>query len=345
MSILKKVAFIMSERKGIIFAGPLRHKGGVGGVVVLFEDLVSSLNPMTKVIDTNAKNYYFPFLMVFNFLLGCISASLKGQEVSLHGSKRDYKYLGFILLAFNKFFGLRYHTRKFAGNFDYEYINFNFFWRWVVRQFLFNSCVNYFETKSLVNYFSSFNSKTLWFPNYRTESMLRSMDEFQGRFIFVGHVKREKGIDEIIALGRLLPPGWLVDVYGPLIGYSPESFRSKNVCYRGVLEPAEVASVIAQYNALLLPTFHASEGYPGVVIEAYSVGAPVVVTYWCALPEIVDEKCGEFVEPHDVKSLLQGMHNVAEKYSEKRDGASKRFDEFSRKRVLGGYFKNIGLSC
>jgi len=327
----------------IIFAGPLRHKGEVGGVVLLFEDLLKSTGSKGNVFDTNARNYIFPIFMVLNFLWCCIWAGLKGNEIALHGSTQDYKYLGLILLICHKFFNLRYHTRKFAGNFNEAYVGFGTLWRWTTARFLQHSRVNYFETRELVEYFAEYNPETRWFPNYRPVSNDESPELFQGRFIFVGHVKREKGLDEILALGPLLPKGWLVDIYGPLSGYKPEKLSVSNIRYQGVLQPECVASVIANYNVLLLPTFYEGEGYPGVVLEAYSVSAPVVVTRWRALSEIVDESCGALIEPHNALDLLRGMQDVAKDYGSKRIGASKKFMDFSREGVLNNYLSKIGL--
>lgn len=328
----------------IIFAGPLRHKGEVGGVVLLFEDLLKSAGSTKNVFDTNARNYIFPVCMVLSFVWCCIGAALKGNEIALHGSIRDYKYLGFILLIFHKSLGLRYHTRKFGGSFNEAYVSFTTLWRWITMQFLQHSCANYFETRELVEYFAEYNPETLWFPNYRPASNDESSESFQGRFIFVGHVKREKGLDEILALGPLLPKGWLVDIYGPLRGYKPEEFSASNIRYQGVLQPECVASVIANYNVLLLPTFHEGEGYPGVILEAYSVKAPVVATRWRALSEIVDESCGALIELHNTLDLLRGMRDVEKDYRNKRVGASKRFMAFSREVVLSNYLSKIGLT-
>lgn len=325
----------------IIFAGPLRHKNDVGGVVVLFEDLLKSTSSTEDMFDTNARNYISPIFMVLSFVWCCIWAAFKGNEIALHGSTRDYKYLGVILLLCHKLLRLRYHTRKFAGDFNEAYASFGVIWRWVVAQFLRHSRANYFETRELVKYFAEYNPETLWFPNYRPVSNDESSELFQGRFIFVGHVKREKGLDEILALGSLLPKGWFVDVYGLLSGYKPEEFSSPNIRYQGVLQSECVASVIAGYNILLLPSFR--EGYPGVVLEAYSVKVPVVVTRLRTLSEIVDESCGALIEPHNTLDLLRGMQDVAKTYQSKRVGAAKMFMAFSRKEVLNGYFAKIGL--
>jgi poly-gamma-glutamate synthesis protein (capsule biosynthesis protein) len=102
--------------------------------------------------------------------------------------------------------------------------------------------------------------------------------------------------------------------------------------YRGVVPPKEVTSVLSGYDALLLPTYHDGEGYPGVVLEAFGVGIPVICTRWRALPEIVDETCGLLVEPRDSESLLEAMTKLVsdpELHARLCKGAAARAERFS----------------
>jgi glycosyltransferase involved in cell wall biosynthesis len=85
------------------------------------------------------------------------------------------------------------------------------------------------------------------------------------------------------------------------------------VQYKGVLEPSAVIPTLRGYDVVLLPTYHCGEGYPGIVLEAYSVGVPVIATRWRALPEIVeDEICGILIEPRDSEGLARAICRVAE---------------------------------
>ena len=47
----------------------------------------------------------------------------------------------------------------------------------------------------------------------------------------------------------------------------------------------------------MLPTKWITEGYPGVIIEAYNVGIPVVATPMGAIPEIVQDGVTGFLTP------------------------------------------------
>jgi len=152
-----------------------------------------------------------------------------------------------------------------------------------------------------------------WYPTSRPRPEFgpngRALDHKCQRFVFIGHVKREKGIVELIEAAEYLPEQVSVDVYGPFTGdLSEKDFEGKRrIAYRGILEPEKVCSTLIQYDALALPTYHFGEGYPGVVIEAFMTGLPVVCTRWQALPEIVDETCGILVPPHDAIALRDAM--------------------------------------
>lgn len=327
----------MTEKK-IIFAGPLPFEGQVGGVVNLFLDLVNEVPHPEKTFDTNAKNYWSQVSMVCSFSIMCVGAVLKKREVALHGTAKDFFILGSLLLIFNKLCGLKYHTRKFAGDFDIRFSGLPRPFQWVVSSFLRNSEGNFFETQALVSFFKKINPKTYWFPNYRPSSDARTSEIFNGKFLFVGQVSTEKGLRDIFALNPLLPDTFAVDVYGPLIDISEDEFGGK-ISYKGIIDRDQVYDLMSQYCALILPSYR--EGYPGVVIEAYSVGLPVIVSRLPSLEEIVDESTGELVTVGKPKLFAEAMRGLGEGYLDKRTGAQKMFSTFEKNRVLASYFEKI----
>jgi len=95
---------------------------------------------------------------------------------------------------------------------------------------------------------------------------------------------------------------------------------------------------IQKYDVLILPTFYQGEGYPGVIIEAYSLGLPVITTNWKAIPEIVENrKTGLLIEPRSTAALVDAMKSF-NKYNYKDFSKNARvyFEKtFSTKRVAG----------
>jgi glycosyltransferase involved in cell wall biosynthesis len=129
------------------------------------------------------------------------------------------------------------------------------------------------------------------------------------RFVFVGHVKPTKGIAEIIEASKNLPArDFSVDVYGPLQdGVTQSWFTNTLVKYCGPLASEDVIKTLARYDVLLLPTYFDGEGYPGVILEAYCAGIPVISTNWGGIPEIVTVETGILVKPRDSAALVKAM--------------------------------------
>lgn len=126
---------------------------------------------------------------------------------------------------------------------------------------------------------------------------------------FLGHVRPTKGIPELIAAAERFDQNVSVNVYGPFYdGLDDNIFNGcSRVRYHGVAEPDRVPEILDSHDALILPTYYVGEGYPGVILEAFNVGIPVITTTWRAIPEIVDETCGMLIPPQDADSLYQAM--------------------------------------
>lgn len=146
--------------------------------------------------------------------------------------------------------------------------------------------------------------RVVQFPNFVGDDSMKNIDserEFSGRCLFVGQIKMEKGIFDIIDAidGR---DRLSCDFYGQIVPRDRESFlerieRSSNCDFPGELEPEKVIDTMAGYDALLLPTYHSGEGYPGVVFQAFAAGVPVVTTDWKSIPEIVQDGVNGILVP------------------------------------------------
>jgi len=157
------------------------------------------------------------------------------------------------------------------------------------------------------------------------------------RFVFVSHVQPTKGIYELIEAADGLAPDGDVDVYGPLRGgVTEEDFADRpRIHYGGVLDPDAVLPVLAEHDALILPTHHTGEGHPGILLEAFLAGIPVIATRWQDVPEVVDDSCGLLVEPRDAESLraaMQRLYDDEALYRRLCEGARRRRAAFSTER-------------
>ena len=305
----------------------------VGGPIVLFEELIDQLkkNQITfKVIDTNKQNHANVFVAYLRIMLYLTCMSRTASHISLHSS-RDYRILGVIVIILSKLHGKKSSLRKFGGEARDTYMNSKGFNKKIFTFIFTNFDYLFMETRYLVSFFKKLNSHTSWFPNVRNRVLEPKIPRsFERRFVFISHVIQEKGVREIIEVANQLDDSYTVDIYGPLIfqDFEKKDFDNTLVNYKGALSSDRVLSTLNQYDVVLLPSY--KEGYPGIVIEAYSLGMPVITTNLDSISEIVDDyKTGILVTPKNVEQLRNAIEFFNEaNYVNMSQNAYEKFNDF-----------------
>ena len=319
----------------------------VGGVIVLFELLKFELNSMDieyDVLDLNWRNYRSKLSAYLYICWKLMASGFRYSHVSFHGTANEFFYLSPIVVLSGRFLNKRcVSLRKFAGNFDSLLNNANWAARKLSAFSLKNANQCFFETRALVKNFEKFNDHTYWFPNVRRRSPGQADAVFRKRFVFIGHVSPVKGVDLLLGVFEELAPDHRIEFYGPNSGnYAPGSFAKENISYGGVLDPADVYDVLENYDVLVVPTKHESEGYPGVIIEAYAVGLPVIATKIGGIQEIVDDTTGILVDPGDPEQLREAVLSITpQNYPDFQVGAKRRFAQFDSSEVTREYLRKI----
>lgn len=303
--------------KVILNIGPRHYKdnSSTGGIVVLFENWVefcenSSIRQL--IIDTNKGNYLNTLWAYISILCQFFYKIFKSDVIFFNGTANDYLYIAPIVVFVGKLFGKKVVLRKFAGNFDVIYSKYSSVKKRVINYVLTHSDINFWETKHLVDFGRSFNKNTYWFPNVRNR-LEKPIEKFnyKRRFVFISQVKKEKGIDVLLTAFRQLDNTYQLDLYGPLMGYQEKQLFGNNYRYCGVLQSENVVISLKKNDVLLLPTFWDGEGYPGIILEALSIGIPIVSTYQGGIPEIVtDGYNGFLVEPKNVEQLISAIKKL-----------------------------------
>lgn len=191
----------------------------------------------------------------------------------------------------------------------------------------------FFETQQGITHLQQLIGKSdniHWFPNVRKASTIRkNPSDFRGRCVFMSHINKEKGIEDLIAVSKLLPSNYTLDIYGEIKEdkYRNINFNESGITYHGVVSSEQVLKTLVEYDLLLLPSYR--EGYPGIIIEAMSVGIPCVSTYAGGIPEIVEDGYnGRLVIPGDVDAIKQAILSInATNYSQYSGNALKKFEE------------------
>ncbi len=336
----------------LLLIGPLAPP--VGGATVLFEQLAAESSALqdvsVRVINTSrgGGSGSWRLLVQSALVIYKLMRSIAGCDVvSFHASREGAALFGPIVLVLSFAFRKPWIFRGF-GDFEAWYRSASGMKKALLRSAALRANFVLLETKSSVTYFSAQTCKDVrWYPNSRPltlrdrQSTRRADHEL--KFVFVGHVKPSKGVRELINAAELFD-GINVDVYGPLLeGMNGSDFQGKQARYRGPLEPDAVAHVLRLYDVLLLPTYYEGEGYPGVILEAYAEGLPVIASRWRSIPEMVTNESGVLVEPRSVAELAAAMQHLMtsrESFARLREGAKKSAKMFSSE-VWTEYFVDL----
>jgi glycosyltransferase involved in cell wall biosynthesis len=202
------------------------------------------------------------------------------------------------------------------------------------------------EARKLIDGAGLSPARVVLFTNFLTDASLRlerRPRRFGGRCIFLGQIKAEKGVFDIVEALRGIE-GFRCDFYGPIIDRDRGAFteavsRSGECSYRGPVDPDAVMETIAGYDVLLLPSYHVGEGYPAVILQAFAAGVPVIASSWRDIPELVENGVtGLLVPPREPARIREALARLAADralYESMSAAAFKRSKEYSEKAVVG----------
>ena len=219
-----------------------------------------------------------------------------------------------LLCRLSKLMGKKVILRKFGGPFETAWNELTEHGKTRLANALNKADLILIETKGAIDFFRTItnNERIVWFPNVRQRKASPKTEkqaaDYRRRFVFMAHVKKEKGVDELLECFRRLPADYSVDIYGQLVDYQAEQLHAPNCRYCGILQPQDVFATLKQYDCLILPSYR--EGYPGIIIESFSMGVPSIATSVGGIPEIVEHgQNGFLVPPRDPAALEQAARD------------------------------------
>lgn len=134
-----------------------------------------------------------------------------------------------------------------------------------------------------------------------------------------------KGLDDMIALSKRLPPDWTV----VLVGLVPKQIKRLPENMLGLLRTngaAELAQIYAAADVYVNPTY--CDTFPTTNLEALASGTPVVTYQVGGSPEALNERCGTAVPLGDLDALKNAVLAAPERFN--RTDCVKRAASFSR---------------
>ena len=144
------------------------------------------------------------------------------------------------------------------------------------------------------------------------------------RFLFVGRVMHEKGVDEFFAAAKRLKQEYGDSVEFHVVGSFEESYKS-------IMDELEQAGVVkyhgyqsdmkpfyAMAGCVVLPSYH--EGMSNVLLEAAASGRPLITSriHGC-MEAVIEGESGFLCEPQNTDSLYEAMVRFCEMPQNKRE--------------------------
>lgn len=176
------------------------------------------------------------------------------------------------------------------------------------------------------------------------------MDDRTTRFLFIGRIMKDKGIEELIDAAITVKKQHK-NVQFDAVGFYEEDYKNKAeelerlgvIRFHGVQD--DVHEFIKNCSAVVLPSYH--EGMANVLLEAASTGRPVLASNIPGCAETFDEGISGFgFEPKDSEDLANVLMKFIDLPYERKKamgiaGRQKMEREFDRNIVVNAYLEEI----
>lgn len=128
-------------------------------------------------------------------------------------------------------------------------------------------------------------------------------------FLYVGALREHKNIHRVLeAYTQLNLPGWELVLVGSQYEKFPLDLARPGVRYLGMLSEEELKAVYKLSKGLVFASLFEGFGFP--ILEAMSLGVPVITTHYGATSEVGGDAVCQ-VDPFKVADIASGMRRVA----------------------------------
>lgn len=185
---------------------------------------------------------------------------------------------------------------------------------WIHRKTGINAYLNFicltdFNKDKLLSLRSIDENKVYIKPNYSLKTTYKDTS-ILNQFLYVGRLDKTKGINFLIESWKVMgkgAPKLLVFGDGPELEWCNQQITNYNlpIIMMGQMPHNIIIEEMKKSKALLLPT-QWFEGFPMVIVEAYSVGLPVLASNIGNTGNLVlDGKTGWKFSPHDMNDFIR----------------------------------------
>lgn len=178
----------------------------------------------------------------------------------------------------------------------------------------------------------------------------KSKDDGITRFLFIGRIMKEKGIEEYLEAAKYISNKYSnveFQIVGP---YEEERYKdvisnlnNPKIKYLGKSD--DVRKEIKEVDCIINPTYH--EGMSNVLLEGAAMGKPLMASNISGCKEIVEDGVnGYLFEPKNTQNLIEKIEEFLKLSSSEREklgraGRQKVEENFDRNIVIKAYLETI----
>ena len=123
--------------------------------------------------------------------------------------------------------------------------------------------------------------------------------------VYVGQVRKKKGIEEIISVAKDMPH-ITFNLIGPIEEEIKKCQKSDNVVLRGEILHENIAEELEKADVFLFPSY--TEGFSMALLEAMNIGLPVIATDVGANSDMIENKGGILVSSQNSQQIVEAIN-------------------------------------
>lgn len=167
--------------------------------------------------------------------------------------------------------------------------------------------------------------------------------ERKNRIVFLGDVKRSKGVEELLEAWLDLHcqvPMWELVLVGTITSNYKEYLYSRfGKCHFkliGKLDHSSAMKYLGASKIMILPSH--TEGFPNVILESMALRVPVIATRVGAITNILHD-CGYLIQPNDAEDIKLAIYALTSCDRLQQSYSAKAFQKATRMYSIEKIFK------
>lgn len=168
----------------------------------------------------------------------------------------------------------------------------------------------------------------------------------KNQFIFAGRLDKLKGVEILFKAWKEMgtsAPKLVVCGTGPMENWCDNFIKENNlnIEMKGFVSNEKIKGLIACSKALILPT-QWYEGFPLSIVEAFSVGTPVIGSNLGNVGSIIKENVnGMKINPTSIKELISAINTLNISYEQVWDYYNLHYTETANYKILMEIYRRI----